>query len=155
EHGDALVERDEIVGYHLEQAARCRAELGHADPELAERASQRLATAGRRAFDRMDIRTASALHTRAAELVRSHRLDVTLELEAASALSEVDLRASTRVAEAVSERAEAAGDRSGAMLGRALALFNRMFGGEIVGVDEQVELCRAALPLEEERGDPR
>ena len=33
EHGDALVERDEIVGYHLEQAARYRAELGQPDPE--------------------------------------------------------------------------------------------------------------------------
>ena len=32
EHGDALVERDEIVGYHLEQAARYRAELGQPDP---------------------------------------------------------------------------------------------------------------------------
>ena len=32
EHGQALVERDEIVGYHLEQAARYQAELGQPDP---------------------------------------------------------------------------------------------------------------------------
>jgi hypothetical protein len=68
---------------------------------------------------------------------------------------DIDSRASTEAAEAVAERAEAAGDRSGAMLARALVLLNRMSGGELVGVDEQVELCRAALPLEEERGDPR
>src|SRR5262249_38165268 len=92
---------------------------------------------------------------RAAELVRPHRLDVTLELEAVRVQSELDLRASTHAAEALGERAEAAGDRSGAMLCRALAHANRMFGGEVAGVDEQVELCRAALPLEEERGDPR
>ena len=39
EHGQALVERDEIVGYHLEQAARYQAELGRPDPALAERAA--------------------------------------------------------------------------------------------------------------------
>jgi class 3 adenylate cyclase/tetratricopeptide (TPR) repeat protein len=155
EHGHALVERDEIVGYHLEQAARYQAELGQPDPTLAERAALRLATAGRRAFDRLDIRTASALLTRAAELMRPHRIDVTLELEAAWVQSDIDLRAATEAAEAIAERAEAAGDRSGAMLARALVLLNRMAGGELVGVDQQVELCRAALPLEEERGDRR
>ncbi len=46
EHGQALVERDEIVGYHLEQAARYHAELGQPDPELADRAADRLAAAG-------------------------------------------------------------------------------------------------------------
>ena len=155
EHGHALVERDEIVGYHLEQAARYQAELGQHDPALAERAAMRLATAGRRASDRQDVRTASALLNRAAELLRPHRIDVTLELEAAWVDGDIDPHAAAQAAEAVSERAEATGDRSGAMLGRALALLNRMVGGEVVGVDEQVELCRAALPLEEERGDPR
>src|SRR4029079_16148426 len=69
EHGDALVERDEIVGYHLGQTARYQAELGQPDPELADRAAARLATAGRRAIDRQDYRTGAALLTRAAELV--------------------------------------------------------------------------------------
>ena len=69
--------------------------------------------------------------------------------------ADVDLRAAAQAADAASERAGAAGDRSGAMLCRAMALFIRMFAGEVVAVDEQVELCRAALPLEEERGDPR
>ncbi len=155
EHGDELVERDEILGYHLEQAAGYHAELGRPDPALAERAAERLATAGRRAYERLDIRTASALLTRAVGLVRPHRLDVTLELEAAWVQSDIDLSASTQAAESVSERAEAEGDGSGAMLARALALLNRTFGGEVPEVDEQVKLCRAALPGEEERGDPR
>ena len=87
--------------------------------------------------------------------MRPHRLDLTLELEAAWVQADVDLPAAAQAAEAVSDRAEAAGDRSGAMLVRAMALLNRMFAGEVVGVDEQEKLCRAALPLEEERGDPR
>ena len=73
EHGDALVERDEIVGYHLEQATRYQAELGQPDPELADRAAARLAAAGRRAIDRQDYRAGAALLARAAELVRPHR----------------------------------------------------------------------------------
>ena len=85
EHSHALVERDEIVGYHLEQAARYQAELGQPDPTLAERAAVRLATAGRRANDRLDGRAALALLTRAVALLRPLRFDLALELEAASA----------------------------------------------------------------------
>ena len=47
-----------------------------------------------------------------------------------------------------------AGDHSGAMLARAVALHRAQLAGE-PDVDELVALCRAALPLEEERGDPR
>ena len=155
EHGQELVERDEIVGYHLEQAARHRAELGQPDPTLADRAAARLATAGRRANDRLDIRAASALLTRAAEAVRPHRLDLTLELEAAWARGELDARSAAGAAEAAAERAEAAADRSGAMLARALALFTRTASGGQITTDKQEELLRTALPFEEERGDPR
>ena len=155
EHGGALVERDEIVGYHLGQAARYHSELGRADPALADRAAERLAAAGRRAFDRLDLRTASALLSRAAEFVRPHRLDLTLELEAAYVQGDVDMQSALATATAAADRAEAEGDSSGAMLGRALALVNRMSVGEVPDVDEQMQLCRAALPLEEARGDPR
>jgi class 3 adenylate cyclase len=155
EHGQALVERDEIVGYHLEQAARYHAELGRPEPALADRASARLAAAGRRAFDRLETRTASALLSRAAELVRPHRFDLTLELEAAWSLGEEDSLATAALADAAGQQAEAEGDRSGAKLSRALALFLRTAGGDHPTTDEQEELLRAALPLEEERGDPR
>jgi tetratricopeptide (TPR) repeat protein len=155
EHGQALVERDEIVGHHLEQAVRYRAELGQPDPVLAERAAVRLATAGRRANDRLDFRTASVLLTRAAELVRPHRLDLALELEAAWVDGDFDPQAAAQAADAASERAKAAGDRSGAMLGRALALLLRTAGGDHPTPDEQEEFLRAALPGEEELGDSR
>ena len=44
ERGTDLVELDEILGYHLEQAARYKQELGQAEPQLAESAGERLAT---------------------------------------------------------------------------------------------------------------
>jgi len=53
ERGADLVEADEILGYHLEQAARYKQELSQPDPALAERAGERLATAGRRALRRV------------------------------------------------------------------------------------------------------
>ena len=66
--GQELIERDEILGYHLEQAQRYRREL---DPEAAElpglagRAAEHLAAAGRAALDRGDARAARNLLERA------------------------------------------------------------------------------------------
>jgi hypothetical protein len=66
--GQELIERDEILGYHLEQAQRYRREL---DPEAAElpglavRAAQHLAAAGRAALDRGDASAARVLLERA------------------------------------------------------------------------------------------
>ena len=71
------------------------------------------------------------------------------------ASGDIDVRAAVETAEAVTERAEAAGDQSGAMLARAMALYLRNFAGEPDATDELIALCRAALPFEEERGDPR
>jgi class 3 adenylate cyclase len=156
EHGHSLVERDEIVGYHLEQAARYMGELGQPDADIAERAALRLAAAGRRASDRLDDRAALALLSRAVDLLRPLRLDLALELEAAWYMVEVDGRAAAEAAEAIAERAEATSDRSGAMLARATGRFVRVYGGDgSASIAEPEELCRAALPLEEERGDPR
>ena len=47
-HGSDLVELDEILGYHLEQAARYLASSAGPTPPLAEQASRRLAVAGER-----------------------------------------------------------------------------------------------------------
>jgi class 3 adenylate cyclase len=63
-----LVESDEIVGYHLEQAHRYRAELGGSDPELAglaARAAAHLAEAGTGAMERGDWGAARSLLRRA------------------------------------------------------------------------------------------
>ena len=69
-----LVERDEILGYHLEQACRYRLELDASDPalpELAARAADHLASAGRSALDRGDYNAGRALLRRAATLLPS------------------------------------------------------------------------------------
>src|SRR5262249_26746420 len=125
-HGRALVEVDEIVGYHLEQASCYLAELGRPDPDLCERAAGRLAAAGRRAKDRLDGRAAAALLSRAADILRRHRLDLALELEAALAEYERDGRAGVQALDAVAERAAASGDQSGASLARAAWLCLRV-----------------------------
>jgi len=155
EHGQALVERDEIVGHHLEQAVRYRADLGQPDPDLSDRAAARLAAAADQAFDRQDYRTGGLLIGRAAELVRPHRIDVALELQSVWWINENRYGRSAEMVEAVIDRVEAAGDHSGAMMGRAIALLLHGISGGPDATDEVNALCRAALPLEEERGDPR
>ncbi len=66
--GDYGVELEEIIGYHLEQAVRCRVELGRLDSatdELSLSAGTRLTAAGRRAFSRGDVPAAWKLLERA------------------------------------------------------------------------------------------
>jgi class 3 adenylate cyclase/tetratricopeptide (TPR) repeat protein len=69
--GADLIERDEIVGYHLEQAYRYTIELGSHDAAaqaLADRAARRLLAASNTARGRGDYRAGAHLLTRAAEL---------------------------------------------------------------------------------------
>ena len=68
EYGADLVELDEIVGYHLEQAALYRRELGEPDPVLGARAAERLAAAAERAWRRHDAGAAASLGERAVAL---------------------------------------------------------------------------------------
>ncbi|MGN6798556.1 MAG: AAA family ATPase [Gaiellaceae bacterium] len=67
-HGGTLVELDEILGYHFEQAARYRVELGRDDGGLAVAGAARLTAAGRRAMFRGDIAAGRRLLERAVEL---------------------------------------------------------------------------------------
>ena len=72
QHANDLVERDEILGYHLEQAYRYRAELGPVDDQgrrLAERAALCLATGARSARLRGDYEAARTLFARATDLL--------------------------------------------------------------------------------------
>ncbi len=73
--GHDLVESDEIVGYHLEQAHRYRAELDGSDAALeglARRASACLAEAGRGALERGDFNAGRSLFGRATSLLPEH-----------------------------------------------------------------------------------
>ena len=80
ENAPQLVELDEIVGYHLEQAYNYRSELGPVDEvarELAPRAAERLLAAAKRAASRGDIPATKSLAPRAVALATpgtaSHR----------------------------------------------------------------------------------
>ncbi len=128
EERHALVELDELAGYHLEQAARYEADLGRPDPALALRAGDRILAAARRAADRDDDRAAIALYERALELTRPFRSDVHAEIELAGRFQHEPARAVAICGDAA-VRAAAAGDETGAALARAMALFFRGFSG--------------------------
>jgi len=70
--GERAGEYDEILGYHLERAYRYESELradGAGDGELAERAAERLGSAGLRAHARGDWSAAASLLSRAVGLL--------------------------------------------------------------------------------------
>jgi class 3 adenylate cyclase len=102
-HG-SLLEQDELVGYHLEQAARYLTELDADDPRAAgigERAAGRLAAAGRAAFDREDLHAARSLLGRALALLPEGPARRAVIPELADAL--VDAAADDRVDELLAE----------------------------------------------------
>jgi class 3 adenylate cyclase/tetratricopeptide (TPR) repeat protein len=120
EHGAELVELDEIVGYHLEQACLYRRELGlDVDAKLRADARRRLTDAGRRALARQDSLAALHLIRRAVELVPDDEVDVVLELDLANALFFSGMPEDAyRALVSAAERATAAGDRIGELRAR-------------------------------------
>jgi tetratricopeptide (TPR) repeat protein len=81
--GAELVELDEIVGYHLEQAVRYRGELGpltYSDRITSSHAGELLARAGRRALERGDRRAAANLCERAGQLLPENSPEQVLTL---------------------------------------------------------------------------
>jgi class 3 adenylate cyclase len=152
ERGQSLVELDEILGYHLEQSVRYRAELGTRDNALAERASARLAAAGKRALWRGDARGADGLLRRALDLTRPLRLDVHLELDLARALWP-DAQQAAEIARTAAERARRDGDETGEALARMAEAFYRSWYVPDPSVDELQAFARTALTLLEGAGD--
>jgi class 3 adenylate cyclase/tetratricopeptide (TPR) repeat protein len=155
EHGTQLVELDELIGYHLEQALRYRAELGAPhDAMLAGAARRRLMAGGLRAAGRQDYTAAVNLFERAAPLAPPAELDLLLEVELGLALGWTGRGDDAlRRAEALAERASASGDHVGELCGRINAgVFHIGLGRE--GAAEQVfTLIGQALPEFEAAGD--
>jgi class 3 adenylate cyclase/tetratricopeptide (TPR) repeat protein len=148
EHGESLVELDEILGYHLEQAALYLAELGMPDPALAEEASRRLGAAGERMYWRGDRQAAHSLLRRAVELVG----DPEVHLAVRFALSHLAAHDAEPLLDEAAQRADARSDAADAAFARGLAAHMRLLTGE--GTSEEAEqLLRAALPLLEARQD--
>jgi class 3 adenylate cyclase/tetratricopeptide (TPR) repeat protein len=140
-----LVERDEIVGYHLEQAYRYRAELDPADPALSglgRRAADHLGSAGQGAMDRGDWGAARSLLRRARGLLPEDSDErATLGPDLALALQEVGENE-----EALAVAAEAANARDPVVRARGIIARTDAAGWVAEGDDEAV---RAAV--EEER----
>jgi class 3 adenylate cyclase/tetratricopeptide (TPR) repeat protein len=127
EHGANLIEHDELVGYHLEQAWRYRIELAHPGDEerrLAELAADRLRAAGRRAFARDDAHAAAGLLTRTAALLPPERHDAELLCDIGQARMEVgDLSGAEEAFSEARARAREHGDASGEALARLRSAF--------------------------------
>jgi class 3 adenylate cyclase/tetratricopeptide (TPR) repeat protein len=149
EHGAALVELDELLGYHLEQAVRYREELGEpTDEVLASSGRERLTAAGRRALQRLDFNAAVNLLDRAAGLLQPAAFDLALTIDLIDAFSWTRPGEETLDrARSFAERAEAAGDRVGELCLRIQEGVARMHV-EPEGATEALDaLISNALPI--------
>jgi class 3 adenylate cyclase/tetratricopeptide (TPR) repeat protein len=153
DRGADLVELDEIVGYHLEQAARYRQELGVQDASLAWRAGRRLEAAGTRAQNRSDIPAAVNLFGRALELHSSEdpalflrlQLGINLRQTGGADVSSRSLLEGAKVAADLGDTAAALALQVAATSSRALA------GG--VAAAQARALAAKALEFFEQRDD--
>ena len=155
DHGAALVELDELLGYHLEQAVHYHRELEQPPEEaLVKAARERLTVAGRRALDRLDFGAAISLFKRAAELAPPEDLDLALEIDLIEALSwQEDAEQALKRAGSVIERATAGGDRIGELSGRILEGSLRVSSAPTGAAEALDALIAEALPVFEEAGD--
>ncbi|HEX5468701.1 MAG TPA: adenylate/guanylate cyclase domain-containing protein [Gaiellaceae bacterium] len=152
-HGADLVELDEIVGYHLEQAAKAKTELGQPDERLSLRAAERLAKAARRMLRPGNDRPARGLFARAVELTRPFTLDLYLKLDYAETLHWEDPSGASGVAAAAADRARSRGDVLGEAVAQVAEQHYRVFAEPHLEVDALEELALQALPLVEDADD--
>jgi class 3 adenylate cyclase/tetratricopeptide (TPR) repeat protein len=156
QRGTNLVEIDEILGYHFEQAHIYAVELGLSDEgrELAARAAAHLRAAGERAAARGDAVAAVKLLGRASSLIpkedHTHR-DVQMEL-AFALLDQGELKAAQSTFAEIVREAHAAGEE--------IAEWRARVGLVAVGlwlnewdIVESGELVRQAIPVLERHAD--
>jgi class 3 adenylate cyclase/tetratricopeptide (TPR) repeat protein len=153
-HGAGLIELDEILGYHYEQAARYRAELGSPDQDLSRRAGERLGAAARRAGQRGDLNAEINLLERALPLRSDSRQDLPLELSLVSSLfwSGRLVDAERRLGEIAARVAES-GDAEAILLVRIVRLQNAMSTDPDATVAELRTLADEAIPVFEAGGN--
>src|SRR5207253_1525290 len=112
--GDRLLEYEEVIAYHLEQAHHYRSELGLADELtslLGSRAAARLRAAGTRAWARHDAPAADNLLSRAIGLLEDGRERRKLMILLADiAFSRGDLPRARQLLTDASQAAQRAGD---------------------------------------------
>jgi DNA-binding SARP family transcriptional activator len=158
QYGGELVERDELVGYHLQQAYRYLEELGASESEtgpLGEKAAGFLAAAGRRAAIRGDYRAVvnlleSALSLGVPDL--SERLQ--LQVELGLALGQTGRRAEAEaLLDATVEAAAEHGERGLAARARVRVSAFRLGGDPKVGAPETIPVAEQAIRTLEAVGD--
>ena len=151
---------DEIVGYHLEQAHRYRAELHPGDPALpalAKRGGDRLAEAGIRAFKRADTPATVNLLGRSASLLSSgdpNRVDVLCELGFAQRAAGDIVAAEATLTDALA-RAEGSHNRAMQLRAGIERAHLRLFTDRDAGAADLVGLAQEAIPVFEKVGDER
>jgi DNA-binding SARP family transcriptional activator/tetratricopeptide (TPR) repeat protein len=157
DHAD--LERDELIGYHLEQAYRLRAELGPVDRrtrKLGEDAGERLGEAGMRAWKRGDAPAAVNLLGRATELLDPRspvRLELLCELGLAFKWIGDDQAAEGRLREAL-ELSISSRNLRLELRAHIEQAWPRLMRGE-ADAASVVELVESALPVFEAEGDDR
>jgi predicted ATPase/class 3 adenylate cyclase len=158
ESGDRIGENEEILAYHLEQAARYRSELGRSDDgndALIARASGTLTSVGRRALARGDMSAAANLLTRAYDLLPSgwtSRLELVPELGQVLVETGQITRAERMLADAVG-RAKASGDRGLEAHVQIVSLLLKEFTDPEHRSEEALATLGSAIPVLEDLGD--
>jgi class 3 adenylate cyclase len=153
EHGADLVELDEILGYHLEQACRYRRELGlPLEADLAARARNRLGAAGGRALVRADWPSAGRLLERALALVPENESRIELEVDLVLATFFVSGPEEAR-RRASDFAASAAGSRRAELAARIAAALFSLYVEPEGATDRLTAAVDEAMPVFESAGD--
>jgi class 3 adenylate cyclase/tetratricopeptide (TPR) repeat protein len=139
----------ELVGYHLEQAYRSGVELGAPDDELAARAFELLATAGRHAYARDDVKAAANLLQRAADLVPGDA-EVLILLGSAYIAAGDFVQGRAALLEA---QEAAAGDRRLELRAAVELGFHDALTGSASSTTQIVGVAERAIPMLRELGD--
>jgi class 3 adenylate cyclase/tetratricopeptide (TPR) repeat protein len=151
--GDQVLQFDEVLGYHLEQAHQYRTELARPDDALAARASERLARAGERALARGDIPATLNLLERSMALVPADAVSADVLYSLGVARMEAgDLEGADRAFSDAIERAEEAGDSRLAMRAALERLGVRELTGRATGTEIREE-AEHVIPALERLGD--
>ncbi|HEY2936378.1 MAG TPA: BTAD domain-containing putative transcriptional regulator, partial [Gaiellaceae bacterium] len=146
------VEYDEVVGYHLEQAYRCRVEVGPVDDHvrgLARRAAERLASAGQRTYARGDPGASVGLMSRAASLLErraAERLEILPDL--GDALRETgDFPAAEAVLDEAVDAAVETGNRGLETYARVIRLRVKSQTDPVLDTDELLREADRAIEV--------